>query len=237
VNIKFNPVSKLVEDIVPVPKPARNYLPEWYKNIPAFENNDASLNLDGTANRTVKMCMPFLDSMTSGYIQETWQDIEIELTKVSDSQMSVKYIYKTEPDIMGARQKTSGIVQSGEFYPIEFTFHPAWTPELPPGWSMLYVHPLNRLDLPFQVLSGIVDSDSFTHSEAKANIPFYIKKSFSGVIPKGTPLVQMIPIKREEWHSSVQAYNEELQFEQTATMRQQAWGGYKKAFWKKKKYS
>jgi hypothetical protein len=193
-------------------------------------------NPDGTTNRTVKMCMPFLDSMTSGYIQETWQDIEIELTKVSDSQMSVKYIYKTEPDIIGAREKTSGIVQSGEFYPIEFTFHPVWIPELPKGWSMMYMTPQNRIDLPFQFLSGIVDNDEFTQSEERSNIPFYIKKSFSGVIPKGTPLLQMIPVKRENWEAIANEYNEELQNETIKTVREQPWGGYKKHFWTKKNY-
>ena len=37
-NIKFNAVSKLTELSVKAPKPSRDYLPEWYKDIPAFQN-------------------------------------------------------------------------------------------------------------------------------------------------------------------------------------------------------
>jgi hypothetical protein len=33
------------------------------------------------------------------------------------------------------------------------------------------------------------------------NIPFFIKEGFSGVIPKGTPIAQVIPFKRESWTS------------------------------------
>ena len=82
--IEFNPVSKLAELTVPPPKPAKEYLPDWYKNIKPFHTNPPEFNDLGRANRTVKMCMPFADSMTSGYIQESWQDINIEVKLSKD---------------------------------------------------------------------------------------------------------------------------------------------------------
>ena len=233
----FNPVSELAALTVPPPKAARNYLPQWYKDIPAFHTGKPEISVEGTSNRTAKMCVPFADSLTAGYIQETWQDISIEVVKTESGDWTVKYAYPTKPDIIGARNAVAGFSYGEEFHPVEFTFHPAWTPQLPDGWSMLYTHPLNRHDLPFQMLSGIVENDRFTHSDEKSNLPFYVKKSFSGVIPKGTPMVQMIPIKREEWTIKVEEYQKEYQMQQNHLMRQQFWGGYRKTFWEKKTYN
>lgn len=233
--VKFNPVSKLAEDTVTPPRPAREYWPEWYKSFKAFETKSPEIGEDNVANTTLKLCAPFMDSLSAGYIQETWQDINIDSEEISPGSMQVKYNFPTEPAIIGIRDKVS-VALGEEFYALEFTFHPVWIPELPKGWSMLYTTPLNRTDLPFHVLSGIVDNDLFTQSEEKSNIPFYIKKNFSGIIPKGTPMVQMIPIKREDWKAKPQKYSEGKQAKIVTLARQNFWGGYKKVFWNKKTY-
>ena len=177
-----------------------------------------------------------MDSLSSGYIQETWQDISIETKEVRPGAVEIRYNVPTEPNIMSLRNELNMPVPD-DFYPVEFTFHPAWIPELPKGWSMLYITPFNRLDLPFQMLSGVVDNDAFTQSEEGSNMPFYIKKSFSGIIPKGTPIVQMIPIKRESWQSAPQEYSARKQSKIITLARQHFWGGYKKTFWTKKDYT
>jgi hypothetical protein len=233
--VKFNPISQLVYDTVPLPKPTRDSMPEWYKKAPSFQTKTPQIDENGKANKALKLCQPFMDAMSSGYVQESWQDIDIQKTFLEDGQIQIKYVYTEEPEIMSYREQPS-VPIGEEFYPIEFTFHPVWIPELPEGWSMLYMTPLNRVDLPFQFMSGIVDSDSFTQSEERSNIPFYIKKSFSGVIPKGTPLVQMIPVRRENWKAVANEYNAELQNEAIQTVRQHPWGGYRKHHWTKKNY-
>jgi hypothetical protein len=45
-------------------------------------------------------------------------------------------------------------------------------------------------------MAGIVDSDKY---HGAGNIPFFLKEEFEGLIPKGTPYAQIIPIKRAEW--------------------------------------
>jgi hypothetical protein len=229
--VKFNPVSQLVYDTVPLPKPTRDLMPEWYKKAPPFHTKTPQIDENGKANKALKLCQPFMDAMSSGYVQESWQDIDTQKATLNlDLPIS-----KATPKIMSSRGHPN--VPIGEdFYQIEFTFHPPWIPELPEGWSMLYMTPLNRVDLPFQFMSAIVDSDSFTQSQERSNIPFYIKKSFSGVIPKGTPLVQMIPVRREDWKAIANEYNAELQNEAVQTVRQHLWGGYKKHHWTKKDY-
>jgi hypothetical protein len=233
--VKFNPISKIAQETVPIPRPTKDAMPEWYKKAPSFHTKNPKIGEDGKANKALKLCQPFMDAMSSGYVQESWQDIDIQKLILEDGQIQIKYVYREEPEIMSFRN-TPSVPIGDEFYPIEFTFHPPWIPELPEGWSMLYITPLNRVDLPFQFLSGVVDNDNFSQSEERSNIPFYIKKSFYGVIPKGTPMVQMIPIKRENWESVANEYDQELQDEAIKTVRQHLWGGYKKHYWVKKSY-
>ena len=41
-------------------------------------------------------------------------------------------------------------------------FHNLWTIEAPEGYALLFTHPVNRFDLPFTTLSGLVDCDRYT---------------------------------------------------------------------------
>jgi hypothetical protein len=235
--IKFNPVSKLAELTVPPPKPAKNYLPEWYKNIKPFHTNPPEFNDLGRPNRTIKMCMPFADSMTSGYIQESWQDINIEVKISKDGKTEFSYHYPTDPPIMSLRGSNSIISMDNSYQHLDLVWHPQWTPRLPKGYSALYITPLNRHDLPFYTLSGIVDSDSHIQSEKDSNLPFLLKSGFKGVIKKGTPLYQIIPIKRDTWDSKFNEFNEEENIKEVQRLRQYFWGAYKKIHWTKKEYN
>ncbi len=77
-------------------------------------------------------------------------------------------------------------------------FNNFWTIELPPGYSLLVTHPINRDDLPFTTLTGLVDADlyceAFVHFPARWRDP-----EFNGTLAKGTPVAQCLPIKREIW--------------------------------------
>jgi hypothetical protein len=73
-------------------------------------------------------------------------------------------------------------------------FHNPWTIITPPGWSCLFVPPMNRLKPVFEVFSGIVDTDVY---KAPVNVPF-LPRAADGdyTLERGTPLVQVIPFKR-----------------------------------------
>ena len=42
------------------PEPAKIFIPDWYKNLQSYQGETSAI--------TLKMCMPFLDTLTSGYI-------------------------------------------------------------------------------------------------------------------------------------------------------------------------
>ena len=215
--ITFVPGTKEIEDIVMFPKPAKNFIPDWYKDIKA-----------GKDLFNVKKCIPFLDSMSSGYIQTTWCDII-----VTEEEDGPKVGFDSEVPIFG-RRPTSDMPVDESFYDIEFVWHRPWSTILPDGFSALVVHPLNRIDLPFMTLSGIIDFDKSIHAKI-GNIPFYIKKGFTGIIPAGTPMFQILPIKREDWKSETQKHSDFF-WEEKIKEKESFSSFYKKQIWQRKSF-
>jgi hypothetical protein len=77
-----------------------------------------------------------------------------------------------------------------------------WIVVTPAGYSTLFVAPLNSEAIPFRVLAGVVDTDSFY---APVNFPAVCELGRGGscLLKRGTPLVQAIPFKREQWRSEI----------------------------------
>ena len=73
-------------------------------------------------------------------------------------------------------------------------FHNYWTIATPPGWSCLFIPPANRPNPVFEVISGVVDTDTY---KSLVNFPFFaIGADGKYTIERGTPLVQVIPFRR-----------------------------------------
>lgn len=227
--IIFRPISKDVNYLVPQPKPAKFYFPEWYKKVPKFENGKMSIDENANTNVTMKACMPFFDTFVTGYIQETWCDIYID--RIGDM---VNWRFASRPQIIEERNTKYPYPKIDGFYEFEFSWRQTWIPQLPKGYSMLYTHPFNRYELPFLSLTGIIDNDKY-YMEKIANHPFFIKDTFTGIIPSGTPMFQMIPIKRDAWKSSFEDYNEMLSYK-FANIKKYFFDGYKRLYWQKKDY-
>ena len=239
--IRFVPSSKLALAAVPAPKPAKNYIPDWWKKVPSFQGGKPDYLSSSQLNTTVKHCMPYFDALTGGYIQELWTDVFIEIEKDKDGVYLVNVrsslqIPGLEPiRIRNYDKETNRQPFPDGYYPLEFTWGENWCLDTPDGWSTLYTHPMNRYDLPFITLSGLVDTDR-GKVNTEGSIPFYIKEGFSGLIPAGTPLFHMIPVKREDWESDVESFDEYRYFRDNSKMRKFFSGGYRKNIWHKKRY-
>lgn len=231
--IEFIPLSKDAENVVPPPKPAKYYIPEWYKNIPAFNPKDIEFNNGGrVSNTSVKMCMPFLDSLTTGYIQETWTDIHFKEMKDG----SVEFHYPAGPEIIRVREGSPSLPVDNSLYPIEFVWQEQWDVKTPNGWGVIYTHPFNSLAMPFISCTAVIDSDRFYHT-ATGQYPFFLKKGFEGIIPAGTPMYQIIPFKKDNWKSRVLEYDHISTLKRHHVMAKKLYGAYKELFWEKKKYN
>jgi hypothetical protein len=231
--IEFVPSSKETELTVPPPKPAKTYVPEWYKQIRPTDGlslgHNKNENYDAGA---IKRCMPFLDALTHGYIQETWTEIHIK--KMESGHVS--YNFPTGPTILDMGAPSMDVPDI--FYPVQCAWRIHWMPKLPKGWSAMVTSPSNRMDLPFTSFTGIIDSDLFYGSNQGqgGNYPFYLKKDFEGIIPVGTPMYQIIPFKRENWKSVISEYNAEETLKRYTNVRKYLTNGYKKEYWQKKTF-
>lgn len=234
--IEFIAGSKEAELVVPPPSPAKNFVPEWYKKITRFNDENKPIFDDGKIlNHSIKGCVPFYDAMTNGYIQETWCDIHFEFIYENNNLNRCEYNFASGPRIISSRENSS-IPTSNEFHPVEFIWTMPWMPVVPRGWSVFFTNPLNHFSQYFNSLSGIIDSDVFFHS-FNGNFPFYIKKNYNNfIIPAGTPMYQMIPFKRENWESEVKNISDVDRYILDHKKRKHYISGYKKFFHQKKSF-
>jgi hypothetical protein len=217
------------------PEPAVKHVPEWYKGLTKFykSNEEETLNVQnniGTDGALVstKMCMPFFDALTAGYHYVLENDLYVDLDKDG------KPIISWDGEVMLVdKRPIVDIVVPDNCHPIHYGWRMNWYYETPPGYSVLITHPMNRYDLPFYVQSGIVESDIWGLPVFTA---FFLKRNFTGVIKKGTPLFQIIPFKRDTWEMEVIETEEELNKHElrAENRRSRIYGYYKETTWIRK---
>ena len=187
-----------LEAILPRPIPAVLGLPEWFKALPQKAFNPSM----GEESLTVKKCPPFIDAMTYGFLIPLAIDLEVrdgEFHWDFELPQGLVSEYSHSPiDFHDPSQAAGAPFFDDDRFIIKFNNF--WTIEAPQGYSLLFTHPANRSDLPFTTLTGLVDSDTFhaspIHFPARWNDP-----DFNGVLPKGTPVAQCLPVKRELWNA------------------------------------
>jgi hypothetical protein len=217
--IKFIAKDLDVQACVDKPVQAKSVIPEWFKNTPR------SVSGAGTS----KVCMPFLDSFTYGYIQTLWCDIE-----VSNNGQNIEFDSDFDPvEVKAVNPKHVPMFEG--YASVELQWNTQWEPVTPNGYSTLYTHPLNQYDLPFMTFSGIIDTDKFNLT---GPLRFVLKEGFEGIIKKGTPLYQMIPFKRDSWGIPEYTYDYDMLLDQNTKLDSYNFknknGGYKKLFWQNK---
>jgi len=209
--------------------PAKNNIPEWYRKIPKWKNNEM-FEIGKAFNFTVKHCIPFMDSLTVGYMIVLPNDLYVKNVH------GVPYVTWKDTEFPPKwRDEVAdlNLVPTGH-YPMEYTWQTAVANLIPIGYSLLLTHPLNRHDLPFTTVSGVVDGGLVMGPTGA--IPFYIKKDFEGIIPQGTPIAQLIPFRQENWSSKKTKGLLKKANENMIKTNSLIYGWYKKTFWIRKKY-
>ena len=135
--------------------------------------------------------MPFLDAMTTGWIIPLAATVRLEVTDGGKTVHSGWDFDRPMVSNHGPHQ-IAGHPMS-HLPPCKF--HNFWTIKTPPGWSCLFVSPLNRPNGIFEVVAGIVDTDTYT---SEIHFPFFATgEEGLHVIEKGSPLIQVIPFERD----------------------------------------
>lgn len=215
---KFSVKSENIHIAYLPPSPAATMVPEWFKNIEPVRNNDI----------TIKKCVPVLDGFTAGYMFKTSVDIFYD-------DKTTKFIHNGVEEVVSshAEFQIEGMEMTDHLTQYPYKWVNKFFVQTPKGYSTLFIHPINRFDLPFQSISAIVDTDDFPLS---VQFPFFMKKGFTGMIPAGTPIIQAIPFKRDDWEIDFPKQDESYAYEDYYKWFDPPMAKYKRFFWKKKRY-
>jgi hypothetical protein len=228
------------------PSPIKKNMPEWFKKLK-----------HGFPKKTVKGCMPFLDTLTSGYLLKNPQDLHIVHAKehtsedgknmlMADQQTGftgfhepINLKHKTQPPEMQGINQVEGWpkLEKNLDGPIHKFINP-WKIKTPPGYSCLFLPVLNNNDSRFEIIPGIVDTDSFP---LEINFPFILngykyKAPIEFIIKKGTPIVQVFPFKRQKWKMKISPYNIKKRTVDAGLFDTTILNSYKNSFWYKKDF-
>ncbi len=175
-------------DVIAPPVPAKTLLPDWFRKLPAVDHGHRSTTNNGL---TVKRCMPFLDAMMTGWILPLGATVRLEIRENGSIVDAGWEFDRTMVSNHGAHQVAGNPREPSP----PCKFHNYWSIRTPPGWSCLFVPPLNRPGQPFECVAGIVDTDSYA---SDIHFPFFAAAPDGlHVVEKGTPLVQVIPFRRD----------------------------------------
>jgi hypothetical protein len=226
------PNSDSIKYIVDPPVPAKKEIPEWYLNLSRYhKGTELQVDDDGNVNLGVKACIPFYDAITAGYIVKLHCDVLIESVD-EDGEVAFKWTSEINPAASRASGLFNNIPNTPGYGSFKFVWELFYPFLLPEGYSALVTQPLNRFDLPTFTSSGVLDADVVNGG---GGIPFAIKEGFTGIIPAGTPIMQIIPFKRNDWEMEVLESKPKTKVKWNPKNKISSW--YKLNVWQRKEWN
>jgi antitoxin (DNA-binding transcriptional repressor) of toxin-antitoxin stability system len=187
------------------PEPSSHFLPEWWKKMDQYEvigenNNKKLITRFGNTNASPRKCVPMFDAFNSGYIIPLWSDVQVNST--SDN---VLINWRVKEPVFTTHGDMAKLIGTPPGYKKQvFKYGSGYHIYLPKGYSMLVLPPLGYRGLPFQAIPAVIDADKSTLG---LEFPVWVKEGMDEeIVEKGTPIVQIIPFKRESWRSEFNFY-------------------------------
>lgn len=237
------------------PVATKDYMPEWFVKKEKYKKNKHTglyeltfKNVNGTYSmdrvKSWKACPAVLDTFLSGYYLLTPCDIEIVKNDLDGNHppysvnLPEEWSVRPEGGFCNMRGYEEGFPSPHGYEELHFRWFSNWSFQVAEGYTTLCTHPLNLNNLPFRTIGGFIDCSS--KFVGPGNLPFFIQKDWQGVIPAGTPYMQIIPIKNETWSSEIIHYSDEEiidHFSKKEKMDQLTHKNrYKEDYWLKKHY-
>lgn len=175
--------------VIAAPVAAKQAMPDWFKHIPAIDPDALSATNNGL---TVKRCLPFLDALTLGWIIPLAATVRLEISE-NGTRIDCGWDFDK---VMVSSHNVEQVSGHPRLPMPPMKFHNHWTIATPPGWSCLFIPPLNRSNPKFEIASGVVDTDTY---RSPIHFPFFATMGDGvHVIEKDTPIVQVIPFRRDQ---------------------------------------
>lgn len=239
--IYFQKLHPELCDFIKKPAPAISATPSWWKLGEKHILNESS-PFANRENATMRSCPAINDAFNFGYTIFTPIDLFINSKDKDDifwsASIDSKYLEPQsnieEPFISFISGENISLYQrSEEYHKIIGKMNTFWGIKTDPGYSIWITNPINNTNLPFKILDSVVDSDKLP---TVSPYSFLIKNNFEGIIKAGTPFLQVIPFRRENFVSEITERNiqeeKNIFFKLNSTFS----NSYKKYFWTRKKF-
>lgn len=232
-------------DAMPHPVPAHRAMPIWFREL-----RKRIPETDLKSSGTVKTCVPVLDAVSQGYIIPLWADLHVKVTEVFDEENPDKILGKSIwckfPDgvNVGSDSDISKHVweQVGDLCDLKkfdlgrvlLKLPNPWVIETEKGWSVQIKNPSNNWSNDIMIIEGVVDTDEY---HQQINLPYVWIGDEVGewIIPKGTPIAQVIPFKRQKLNFSCETFDTERMQAQRIKISTIFHNRYRNLFWHKRK--
>ena len=231
--ITFTDTIGIPEEYRPVP--ASKIIPDWYKNLDSYVGGEKRPDGNASTTATAKRCMPIFDAISGGYIISTHSDLWVSQRPDENGKLQPFYEWASFGAIAFHPKQQLPEHPDGNGHEVSYPkWINAWAITTPPGYSSLFISPLHR-ETPIIVLPAIVDTDTY---KAPVNFPFVLRDpKMDGLIPAGTPIMQVIPIKRDEWQMEIGGAEEfKEQMAITNKLRTLFFDSYKRQYRQPKEY-
>ena len=169
----------------------------------------------------IKMCPPFLEAMTSGYLIPAPFDFWVEPAPTSPTGFEQIVDEDTDPEWAPVVESVDARHFSGSPWSGVVRLRSFWNIEPPPGYSSYLTTPLIRTpeEAPFEILPKLVDTDK---PGAGSEVLAVFRKPPPFEVRAGTPLIQVVPIFRDEWEHDLYIWDED-KVEEIGSFRDQYW--------------
>jgi hypothetical protein len=208
--IEFKLHADLDERVYALPTPTKDHIPEWFKVMPSTVDN-SPLSIQ-PSNLTIKDNLIFSDPFSLGYTAVTPYEIEFMDQRESlpkemqeDPNISVSdaprldFAYPGYPIVHQSDFEQHAHLKEpeGHYHEMAYSWNFWFTIKTPKGYSVLITSPLNQNNLFWTNTSIVIDTDK---DVVLPPLPFFLSKlSPKHIVPKGTPVMQIIPFKRDSW--------------------------------------
>jgi hypothetical protein len=235
-NIKFEYLDEYAWSVCEKPKPSKEFIPQWFKDMPPYmisKENPTGKKLiveNFLSNASAKKCIPMLDGMSAGYTIPLWSDVQVRQVDGGP-----KITWRVTQDVFELHGPSSREIPAPFGYSqIVFKYDARLRIKTPKGYSILVTSPLGHYHQPFLAIPAIIDTDK---SNTSVPFPMWIKSGLEEIVEKGTPMVQIIPFKRDDWKMEItymkdNEYNYDFDREWKSTIV----NNYVKKYWSKKKF-
>jgi hypothetical protein len=215
--IEFHLAEEMLGEIPP-PYPASGHIPDWFRNMAP----------DFPLGGTLKRCPPFLTALTAGYIIPAPADLRVMMNAGRElgCQGEIHFVTSHFPQQYAGSPFAARTV---------IKFDNPWIIVTPPEFVCLITAPINRFEVPFLPLTGIVETGTY-YKEVQLPMVCLMEPGQTFDFRAGAPMIQVIPFRRDEWLSRTVPIDRARRAAQQAKFDANK-HTYKEEFWRKMTFS